>query len=621
MTPPPRTPNSRKAAGRRGYFGALAAFAVLLLFAGFPSAALLSEDKPGWAIAALFLFALVHAATVASVALLFASVFRTGASRPGRWLVAAIASFAVIYVGIDARLYALTSLHIGRHTFGHALQPGAMHTLGITWSDLGVVTGAFIVVAVASAWLLRRSIPFRRALGVAAVLIMLDAALSTGSMVARFYGIRPLLGLDVAMPLAWAPRNDERLSAWFNRAPMATDDDMQFPSVPPRKPQTLLATEWPTRSERKPDILFVVFESLRPDALENMPVLSGLAAQSVRMTEHYSGGNCSVLGLFSLLTGLDPTYLGVEETAGSPVGLGALGAIGYEVLVSHGASLDFNLDARVLPEGAGRVGPRRQGPSDKRDRENEAWTIEWATGTRQKPSALILFLERTHWPYFVDGEPTPKMRGFDSWKERDDVQALKDQYLRSAAQSDQALGRILEALEGAGRLDSTVIIATGDHGQAFREHGVLMHGSRLDEEQIRVPLSMKLPGVDARQLSLLTTHQDVLPTLLSYLKADPRIGPGTGVDVLAPVPEHRLPVVGACGIGNAVGYAAIVDEMKLLYQLVDLEPRYVSRLSRNDVPLDNDVSESRRKLILEEAATRATALLKAKRLQAQGTQP
>lgn len=603
--------------GKRGPLALLLLFAGILLVAGSPSAALMPEGKPGWAIAALLAFAGVHAGFLASLILLTASVLRSGTSRAGRWLAASLWSLLVLYVAIDARLYALMGLHVNADTFGNVLQPGAMYTLGISPVEVVGVIAFFGAIAAAGAWLLRRPLAPGRLLRLSLVLLLLDAGFSVGAMVARFQGVKPLLGLDVAMPLAWVPRYDEALSPFFGHGPMATDDDLQFPPAPARRPRELIATDWPTESDRRPDVLLVVFESLRPDALAHMPVLARLAEEGVRAEHHYSAGNCSSLGVFSLLTGLDPSYLGVEETWRSPVGLGALAALGYEVLISDGASLDFQMTDRVLPPGVGRVSPRRVGPADKRDRENEAWAIEWAQAPRQGPSALVLFLERTHWPYLVDGEAPPRTNAFDSWAIRHDVQTIKERYLRSAAQSDAAFGRVLDALAAAGRLESTVVVATGDHGEAFAEHGVLMHGSRLDEEQLRVPLALKLPGVAPRGLSRPSVHQDVMPTLLAYLGARVGSGPGTGVDLLSGATPERLAITGSCGISNAVGYAALLEDSKLLYQLEDATPRFISLYSRQDVPLGSDRS-AHHDAALAEASRRAGALLKDTRRQARG---
>jgi arylsulfatase A-like enzyme len=43
--------------------------------------------------------------------------------------------------------------------------------------------------------------------------------------------------------------------------------------------------------------------------------------------------------------------------------------------------------------------------------------------------------------------------------------------------------------------ENTLIVITADHGEAFLDHGQLLHGDTLFEEEIRVPLIVKLPGM------------------------------------------------------------------------------------------------------------------------------
>jgi membrane-anchored protein YejM (alkaline phosphatase superfamily) len=43
---------------------------------------------------------------------------------------------------------------------------------------------------------------------------------------------------------------------------------------------------------------------------------------------------------------------------------------------------------------------------------------------------------------------------------------------------------------------STIVIFTGDHGEAFMEHGVLGHSVNLYDEMLRYPLMIKFPGQD-----------------------------------------------------------------------------------------------------------------------------
>jgi arylsulfatase A-like enzyme len=54
---------------------------------------------------------------------------------------------------------------------------------------------------------------------------------------------------------------------------------------------------------------------------------------------------------------------------------------------------------------------------------------------------------------------------------------------------------VLDALREDGRFDDTLVIVTSDHGELLGEHdGRFSHGHTLHEQELRVPLVVKLPG-------------------------------------------------------------------------------------------------------------------------------
>lgn len=59
---------------------------------------------------------------------------------------------------------------------------------------------------------------------------------------------------------------------------------------------------------------------------------------------------------------------------------------------------------------------------------------------------------------------------------------------------DELFGQIIETLDTQRLLDTTHVIITSDHGEAFREHGNIMHGHTLYEEEVHVPLIVRPPG-------------------------------------------------------------------------------------------------------------------------------
>lgn len=63
-----------------------------------------------------------------------------------------------------------------------------------------------------------------------------------------------------------------------------------------------------------------------------------------------------------------------------------------------------------------------------------------------------------------------------------------------------------------------IIVVTADHGEEFRDHGGVYHGSTVYQEQIRVPLLIHVPGVAPRRVQTPVELVDVAPTLLNLLE-------------------------------------------------------------------------------------------------------
>jgi arylsulfatase A-like enzyme len=80
---------------------------------------------------------------------------------------------------------------------------------------------------------------------------------------------------------------------------------------------------------------------------------------------------------------------------------------------------------------------------------------------------------------------------------------------------DAHLGRLLDAIAASPRGADTLIAVTSDHGESFGEHFYLSHGAHLYEDNVRVPLLLRMPGArdGARVADQVQTHQ-LFATLL-----------------------------------------------------------------------------------------------------------
>ena len=90
---------------------------------------------------------------------------------------------------------------------------------------------------------------------------------------------------------------------------------------------------------------------------------------------------------------------------------------------------------------------------------------------------------------------------------------------------DQQIGRLLAALEGMQRLDRALIVVVADHGEGLGDHG-WWHHRTLYQEQMRVPLIVRVPGTLGRTIQASVSTIDLAPTVLDFLD----LAPGARLD-------------------------------------------------------------------------------------------
>jgi N-acetylglucosamine-6-sulfatase len=96
--------------------------------------------------------------------------------------------------------------------------------------------------------------------------------------------------------------------------------------------------------------------------------------------------------------------------------------------------------------------------------------------------------------------------------------------LRMLAAVDEGLGQLLAELERQGQLDSTVIVAAGDHGYFYGEHGLSVERRLAFEESIRVPLLVRYPPLVKAGLTpaSLVELLDLAPTFVELAGGAPQ---------------------------------------------------------------------------------------------------
>jgi N-acetylglucosamine-6-sulfatase len=88
---------------------------------------------------------------------------------------------------------------------------------------------------------------------------------------------------------------------------------------------------------------------------------------------------------------------------------------------------------------------------------------------------------------------------------------------------DDGVTALIDQLASIGRLTNTYVVLMSDNGYEFGEHRLIAKGDLYDES-IRVPLIVRGPGVVPGVTNRLTSNIDIVPTFLAWAKTSPPVG-------------------------------------------------------------------------------------------------
>ncbi|MCS6797811.1 MAG: sulfatase-like hydrolase/transferase [Myxococcota bacterium] len=344
--------------------------------------------------------------------------------------------------------------------------------------------------------------------------------------------------------------------------------------------------ERPAAPPQARNVLFIVVDTLRADHLPvygyargRTPHLDAFARDAVRFEQFFVNASWTRPSFASLLTGRLPTNHAVMDKADAlpaeVVTLAeAMGEAGwytagfvtnYNVAPFfafdqgfdeyHYLEPDFVLGAddhaaklllvqalrqRIESMLAARPGRAYQ-DAETVNRELFAWLDR---APRDRPWLLFVGYMDPHDPYFVhpyNGEGYS--RAANPRPRPEEAPRLRALYDGEITYWDEHFGRLLSELRRRGLYDETLVVVTSDHGEEFMDHGGYWHGTTLYDEQLRVPLLVKLPGNERGGTVVRDWRQsiDVMPTLLARMgiaipegvQGRDLFAPGPGPDVYA----------------------------------------------------------------------------------------
>jgi hypothetical protein len=454
---------------------------------------------------------------------------RTWRARVGLGVFAAlfVLPLAVFAYGGQLLYYRVFHYYMGRDTVRLGIK--LRGTLGAWLASWG---GSFLVMA---------------ALGLVATAVIMLAARRASRPARSASRFLPLAGFAVATACFWVDFVESRSlqaappDTCFIHGVMhalreaVTGKGWVRRGITLREPEALPPLTAPAH---RPNVLLVITESVRADALCSAPSL-GCKARFLdeaapdrlalgRLTTQSSGTFSACVMLW---TGLAPDA-DFATMHHAPVLWEVAHALGYRTAYIGSQNLRYDdfgaflqrasIDVEASAKDLGNAEDAHIGAPDENA---TARLVDFVRGVPQgTPWFAVLHLSNTHWPYRVD----PALQPFEPHDPSPvgDVNAMHNHYRNSVLMQERTVSDMLRELRGMPGWSDTAVVFVSDHGEQFREHGGLYHLSSLFEEQVRVP-GFLLAGegaVDPAKLATLgawkdrrTYTQDVNATVLDLL--------------------------------------------------------------------------------------------------------
>ena len=262
--------------------------------------------------------------------------------------------------------------------------------------------------------------------------------------------------------------------------------------------------------ETKPNVLLLTIDSLRADMVDNktMPFLSQYGDNNQKFNHHLSGGNQFNSGMFSLLYGLQGSYInsiGLSQV--SPVLTQTFKQQGYQLGLFSGERI--NQMPQAIFDDFEQILSVDSHSDAAQDIQNITQFQSWQS-EQQAPWFSLINLKAP------DSYDTPiGFLGIETVQSEMELKpaqrVLFNQYRQSLNFIDQQIEKLINSLP-----KETFVIITGVSGKLFTSNPNEAR-SNISPANVQVPLIIHWPQVPAKNINYRTSHYGLVPTLMTQL--------------------------------------------------------------------------------------------------------
>jgi membrane-anchored protein YejM (alkaline phosphatase superfamily) len=276
---------------------------------------------------------------------------------------------------------------------------------------------------------------------------------------------------------------------------------------------------------KTPNIFIFGIDALRSDIVQAdiTPSIEKFSQDSINFKYNISGGNCTRFGIFSIFYGINSSYwFGFLDAKKGSVLFDVLNKLNYQTSIISSVNLNWpEFRKTTFNNVQDKIKDNFEGNVLENDEQTIVYFKEWLNKQDlKKPIFSFVWLDGVHARGYTDKykkfKPDDATNDYLTINQTERIKQF-NRYKNSSLCADAKFGNFIQILKEKGIYQNSIIILLSDHGQEFYEYGFYGHNSAYDFKQVGSPLIIHMPNIKPHKVNYMTSHLDIVPTLMKQL--------------------------------------------------------------------------------------------------------